>query len=169
MSYPALVEDYLKYVDYKNNFKQTGIIDLSETAFVYPTTLLPLGELVHNNQGQYVPPTSPNVASYVEIIINPNSLNSSHTYTPIVELPANSEDADEPLNKIFAMQRGPAEFGGESAFKYLVSELVDNIYQHSNFTRASFMGQRYDKLGFIDLSFYDNGVTIPRTFQEKGL
>ena len=50
----------------------------------------------------------------------------------------------------------------------VVSELVDNIYQHSQFTRALIMGQRYDRKDFIDLSFYDNGITIPQTFKEKG-
>lgn len=50
-----------------------------------------------------------------------------------------------------------------------MSELIDNIYQHSYFTRALIMGQRYDHKGFIVLTFYDDGsITIPQTFKENG-
>ena len=167
--YPDLVEQYIEYVNYKSEFEKTGKIDLSSMEFVYATTLLPLSGIILKNKQTYIPPESYEVKNYINTVIDPTSSNIEHTYTPIVTLPENSEDADEPLKKIFEMQRNPQDFGGISAFKYVVSELVDNIYQHSRFSRALIMGQRYDNLGFIDLIFYDNGITIPQTFKEKGL
>lgn len=167
--YPDLVTEYIEYVNYKCTFERTGRIDLSDAQFIYPTTLLPLSEIIIKNMEHYVPPKLYSVKNYIATILESTSSNISHTYTPIVALPKNCEDVDEPLKKIFAMQRNPNDFGGVSAFKYVVSELVDNIYQHSRFTRALIMGQRYDSKGFIDLSFYDNGITIPQTFKEKGL
>ena len=168
-TYPDLVSEYIEYVNYKSKFGQNSKIDLSDMKFVYPTTLLPLSEIILKNKDKYVPPKLYKVENYISTILESTSSNFKHTYTPIVALPESCEEVDEALKKIFEMQRSTSDFGGISAFKYVVSELVDNIYQHSRFTRALIMGQRYDTLGFIDLSFYDNGITIPQTFKEKGL
>lgn len=168
MAYPALVSEYVEYVGYKLNFEKTDRLDLSDVTFIFPTTLLPLSELIINNGEKYTPPTDYPVSNYISTIIKSTSSNLQKTYTPIVTLPNNIDDVDTNLKKIFEIQRNPSDFGGVSAFKYVVSELVDNIYQHSRFTRALIMGQRYDTKGFIDLSFYDNGITIPQTFKEKG-
>jgi hypothetical protein len=167
-AYPELVSEYIQYVNYKGDFERTGKIDLDDLQFVYPTTLLPLSEIILKNRDKYIPPKSYPVENYINTILDSTSSNFRHTYTPIVSLPENCEEIEEPLKTIFKMQRNLHDFGGVSAFKYVVSELVDNIYQHSRFTRALIMGQRYDNLGFIDLSFYDNGITIPQTFKEKG-
>jgi len=169
MKYPSLVSDYIEYVTYKENFEKSGSLDLSHAMFIFPTTLLPLSELIANNKEKYIPPTNYPASNYISTILASSSTNLQKTYTPIVALPQNSDDAEVNLKKIFEIQRNPNDFGGVSAFKYVVSELVDNIYQHSRFTRALIMGQRYDSKGFIDLCFYDNGITIPRAFKEKGL
>jgi len=168
MTHPDLVKEFIEAVNYKSDFVKNGTLDLSEMQFIFPTTLLPLSEIIINNNDKYIPPKSYPAANYIETVMNPSSSNLMKTYVPIVSLPKNYRDSDEPMKKIFAMQRNKDHFGGESAFKYVVSELVDNIYQHSRFTRALIMGQRFDAKGFIDLSFYDNGITIPETFREKG-
>jgi len=168
MAYPDLVSEYIEFVNYKSAFEKSGNLDLSGIKFIFPTTLLPLSEMIINNKEKYIPPTSHAPSNYISTIIESSSSNLSKTYMPIVALPENFEEVETYLKKIFEMQRNPNDFGGESAFKYVVSELVDNIYQHSRFTRALIMGQRYDYKGFIDLSFYDNGITIPQTFKEKG-
>ena len=167
-SYPDLVSEYVDYAYCRIMFKQTGKLDLSSVDFIYPTTLLPLSEIILNNRDKYIRPKLYSVANYVDTIINSTSSNKRHSYVSIVELPQNCEEAEETLKKIFAMQTDPNSFGGESAFKYVVSELVDNIYQHSSFSRALIMGQRYDSKGFIDISFYDNGITIPQSFKNSG-
>ena len=168
-SYPDLVSDYVSYLRYRRNFDQTNNLDLSNIEFIYPTTLLPLSEIILNYRERYTPPKLYPPRNYIATIINPISSNMSHSYAPIVNLPENCEEADATLQRIFAMQKQPHYFGGESAFKYVVSELVDNIYQHSGFSRAVIMGQRYDSKGFIDLSFFDNGITIPQSFRNGGL
>ena len=167
-SYPDLVSEYVRYAYYRTMFKQTSKLDLSSVDFIYPTTLLPLSEIILKNRDKYIRPKLYSVANYVDTIINSTSSNKRHSYVSIVELPQNCEEAEETLKKIFTMQTDPNSFGGESAFKYVVSELVDNIYQHSSFSRALIMGQRYDSKGFIDISFYDNGITIPQSFKNSG-
>lgn len=168
MSYPDLVAEYIDFINYKTNFEKDGKLDLSDAQFIFSTTLLPLSEIIINNKEKYIAPKIYKVSNYVNTIIGSTSSNLSNTYLPIVALPKNCEEAEAYLKKIFEMQKNSNDFGGVSAFKYVVGELVDNIYQHSRFTRALIMGQRYDNLGYIDLSFYDNGITIPQTFKEKG-
>lgn len=53
-------------------------------------------------------------------------------------------------------------------YTYVIGELMDNIYQHSEFTYASVMAQKYGKKGFIELCFFDNGITIPGSFAKHG-
>ncbi len=168
-SYPSLVTEYVEFVNYKSEFENSGKIDLSDTSFVFPTTFLPLSEIIVKNRENYIPPKSTNVANYITTMIDLPPSNLQHTYTPIVTLPESCEEVEGYLKEIFAMQKNTSDFGGISAFKYVVSELIDNIYEHSNFTKALIMGQRYDSKGFIDLSFYDNGITIPQSFKEKKL
>ena len=166
--YPDLVSEYVDYARHRIMFKQTGKLDLSSVNFIYSTTLLPLSEIILKNKDKYIRPKLYSVANYIDTIINSTSSNERRSYASIVKLPQNCEKVEESLKKIFAMQTDPNSFGGESAFKYVVSELVDNIYQHSSFSRALIMGQRYDVKGFIDISFYDNGITIPQSFKDNG-
>jgi len=169
MDYPALLTEYIKFVNYRINFEKEGKLDLTDVVFIFPTTLLPLSEFIINNQDKYIPPDDYPTANYISTIITATSSNPQKTYTPIVSLPNSYNDAEIYLKKLFDIQRSPNDFGGISAFKYVVSELVDNIYQHSRFTRALIVGQRFDYKGFVDLVFYDNGITVPQTFKEKGL
>ena len=46
-------------------------------------------------------------------------------------LPKKRNEATEILGCIFKLHNNGKEYGGETVFKYLVSELVDNIYEHS--------------------------------------
>lgn len=161
--YPQLVLDYLKYVDHKRSFGKTGKIDLSDVRFIYPTTFLPLSDLIVKHPSSYIEPSNPDTANYIQTIMNPHGSNAGKTYVPIVELPREQKDDAECMKRVYVIQRH-GDFGGESAFKYVVGELVDNMYQHSKFTRALIMGQRYNRMGFTDLSFFDDGITIPKTY-----
>ena len=113
-SHPDLVAAYVTYAYYRNTFEQTNKIDLSSANFLYPTTLLPLSEIIRKNNYEYTRPQLRKVANYVDTIIDPTSSNKRHSYIPIVELPQNCEKVEETLKKIFAMQTDPHSFGGES-------------------------------------------------------
>ena len=94
----------------------------------------------------------------------------SRTYVPLAKLPTNEGESSTMLEHIYEVQRSDTSvFGGEMALKYVVGELVDNIYQHSRFKIAFVMAQRYPKLGYIELAFIDNGITIQGSYKDHGL
>jgi len=72
------------------------------------------------------------------------------------------------MQHLYKLGDNGAKFGGEAAFKYILNELVDNIYEHSKFTEAFVMAQTYPKIKFIEICFFDNGITIPGSFNKTG-
>jgi hypothetical protein len=56
-----------------------------------------------------------------------------------------------------------------NCIKYIISELVDNIEQHSDFTTASIMAQYYPKKNMVDIGVIDNGITIPYLLEINNL
>lgn len=166
--YPELVSEFIKYMDYKMKFDETGVLDMSDEEFIVSTTLLPLSNIIINHPNQYRKPTKYPPSNYIDTVINPASSNASSSYAPIVKLPENVEQAEGYLDKVFAMQTYLNKFN-TSSFVYVVSELIDNIYQHARCSRAVVMGQRFATKKYMDLSIYDNGITIPKIFEEKNL
>ena len=44
---------------------------------------------------------------------------------------------------------------------------MDNIDQHSRYTHASIMAQFFPKKNIVDIGVIDNGLSIPRLFEEN--
>lgn len=166
----ALTNQYVNYCDCLSNFRDTGKIDLSSYDFFFPTTLLPICNLIMENTSvTYTPPSNVLVDRYIDTMINPSPDGGTGTYVPIVQLIGDSGIGVRDMNKVYQIQKNdPTIFGNESVFNYVVGELIDNIHEHSKCTRAMIMGQKYETKRFIDLCFFDNGITIPKTFENEG-
>jgi hypothetical protein len=84
-------------------------------------------------------------------------------------LPQDYRECESVLEAVYSLQsRGGWFDENTAAFKYVVGELVDNIYQHSLFDYAYIMAQRYPARRFVELCFYDDGIGIPGSFQLAG-
>ena len=169
---PALVQGYLEYARVQNNYLETGTIDLSNIAWIYPSTLLPSIGLITNNPGApYISPSDPNVASYIVTMVMMGIDYAPHggTYVPIIAIPSNERELDPVLQRLYNLNNDGREYGGINAFKYLVGELVTNIYEHSQFRHAYVMAQRYPCKGFVEICFFDDGNTIPGSLSSAGL
>jgi hypothetical protein len=141
--------------------------------WVYPTTLLPLTGFLVASRGRsltYVPPLDINVADYIRLMIENPFPDRPHrkSYVPNNFLPRNQSDADAILNRIMKLQNDGQGIGGQSAFAYLIGELTTNIYEHSEFRNAMVMAQRYEKKRFVEVTFYDDGITIPGSLRKAG-
>jgi hypothetical protein len=73
------------------------------------------------------------------------------------------------LKRIFDFNSNGVEYGGENAFKYLIGEMVTNIYEHSMFNNALVMAQKYATKKYVDICFCDNGISIPGSFERAGM
>jgi len=167
--YPILLQEYLKFCDIREKYKTVNIINLSPYDWFYPTSLLPLGKLLKENvrSMNYIPPVY-NVAQYISIIMGTTHPIDS-TYVPIMYLPENERDARDIIRELQILYNNGKEYGGINAFNFLIDELIDNIYTHSGFSVASVMAQRYDKKGFVEISIFDDGISIPACFEKHGI
>ncbi|HRU11298.1 MAG: hypothetical protein KBH31_03385 [Methanomassiliicoccales archaeon] len=169
---PALVEGYLEYARIQTKYYETGTIDLGNIGWIYPSTLLPCVGLVANDpDAPFIPPSDPNVAGYIAAMITRGSDNTplGSTYVPIVALPSDERDLSPVLQRLYRLNNDGREYGGECAFKYVVGEFVANIYEHSHFHHAYIMAQKYPGKGFVEFSFYDDGMTIPGSLSSAGM
>jgi len=80
-------------------------------------------------------------------------------------LPKDPKDAAGMLSILYDKLENGKNIGGQNAFKYMISEMVDNIYQHSYFKTAFFMAQKYSRNKYIEICFYDDGIGIPESFR----
>ena len=166
--YPDLVQNYAEYARINASYLETGSVDLADVRFIYPTTLLPLSGLITSSPSCYVEPTQSAPRGYISTILCPSPRGQGKSHVSLAELPHDKEESSAVLSDIFSMCKSMGkQDGSRSALVYAVSELVDNIYEHSQFTRALVIGQRYDYKGFADISFYDDGMTIPGSLKAK--
>jgi hypothetical protein len=92
------------------------------------------------------------------------------TYLAPAKLPSSASDCEGVLEDLNSLQTRSKLFRkNEIAYKYIIAELVDNIYEHSEFGLAYVMAQKYVRGGYIELVFFDDGITIPGSFDKHGM
>lgn len=165
---PETLQEYIKYCTIRDNALNSNTIDLSQYYWFYPSCLLPLANFLKNNINSmnYIPPPY-SVEKYINTIINCSYLSNS-TYMPILNLPEKQSELSDLTQKLEKFHNKGIDYGGRNAFNYLITELINNIYDHSKFNNASVMAQRYEKKEFIEISIYDDGISIPTCFEEHG-
>lgn len=168
----SLLDNYLDYGKVQSVFSKTGVVDLSNLSWIYPTTLLPsIGLLLNDSNSGYEAPQDPKAASYIETMIEQGIKHriGPSSYVPVIALPEDERKLDPVLAHVYKLNNDGREYGGINAFKYLVGELVTNIYEHSRFKNAFIMAQKYSNKKFVDISFYDDGITIPGSLTNAGM
>lgn len=161
---PPVLRSYLAFCRVRSGYRDSGKLVL-DADFVFPTTLLPLAVLVAGC-GKPVRASNPAVQGYVDWILQADDPISGGTYVPFVRLPANPEGYAGVLRHLEDLTVTTQLFSGNrDAYHYLLSELVDNIYEHARASRAYVMAQRYPKKGLIETCFMDDGMTIPKSLE----
>jgi hypothetical protein len=168
---PKLWREYEEFCSIRRAGMAEGNCDLSDLDWVYPTTLLPLGTFLATSRRSYTPPKDQGVADYISIMLRTDTgrTDPTRSYVPLVPLPPRNGDEDRVLGLIYRLHDHGRLYGGESAFKYLIAEMVDNVYQHSRFSNAFVMAQRYDKKGFVEIAIIDDGITIGGSLRSSGM
>ncbi len=164
---PVVLQEYLNFCKIRENSEHTKIIDLSPYNWFYPTSMLPLCNLLKNRGSMIVISPHERVSNYISIIMGTSY--GSSTYIPITYLPKEQNEVSGVINQLQKWHNNGIYYGGMNAFSFLIGELIDNIYQHSDFTNASVMAQRYEGKGFTEISIFDDGISIPACFENHGL
>ena len=166
---PEQVFEFTKFCSLIVDSKKSNSIDLSGCGWFYPTQLLPLIVFIKQNPHiEIISPENIGVSNYLATIKDKGEIKQK-SYLPLVELPREETLVDETLKKLYNLTNLNKEYGGESAFKYTIGELVDNVYQHSEFKNAFVMAQSYSSKGFIEICFCDDGITIPGSLKKAGM
>lgn len=168
LSAPPLVESYLQYCDIAAECKENKVLNLSTIEWIYPGCLLPILGTLKQNGMKYIPPKNPSVEKYLNIM-EKNHRSPPQTAVPIVPLPKGDRDNKEANRQAQKITDDGKITGGKQATAYFIDELVNNIYDHSKFNNAFIMAQRYNKMKFMEIGFYDDGVSIPGSYREYGM
>lgn len=158
-----IVRSYLDFCNAKLEMED-NILDLSHVNFIYPTLLLPTFRFISNSE--YKARLNHNNVGYAKRMLNPSS-HINKTYIPYRSLPLSSKRARLVIDKIIKLIEPDSEW--EYAFDYLITELIDNIYQHSEFSSAHIFAQKFPKKKYTETCIIDNGITIPGSFSKFGL
>ena len=157
--------DYHQFSQLRSEARATNKLDLSTIAWFYPTLLLPLGLYIRQNRDiEVVSPNDPGVSNYFDIITKTNEADVNKSYIPIIKIPRNIHELDTNKLNCFA-----ENCGGKTPLQYFIGELITNIYEHSSFSTAYVMAQRYLKRGFIEFCIIDNGISIPKSYEAAGI
>ncbi len=141
---------------------------MSSYSWFYPTSLILLSFFRRENiDYQYIEPDS-NVEQYIKTILN-STYSENSSYVPITYFSKYENHKDKIIDKLQTKYNNGNHYGGPNAFNFLMNELIDNIYTHSDFTKACVMAQQYKAKGFVEISIYDNGISIPSCFEKHGV
>lgn len=161
----SLIHYYFEFTQLRAKALATGKLDLSSIRWFYPTLLLPLGVFIKQNKGIIlIPPRDKRVSNYFVIITGNDGTSKSGSYLPIIEIPKTESGLEAELGRLNSYA---SDCGGTNALQYFIGELVDNIYQHSQFSTAFITAQKYPKLGFLEFCIVDNGISIPQSYEDN--
>ncbi|MEM4324035.1 MAG: ATP-binding protein, partial [Candidatus Nitrosocaldaceae archaeon] len=163
---PELVDSYIKYLKYVKEYENQGIIDLSSVKFFYPTTILPLSLFIKEHNCKYNEPADPNVAYYIRLINKGSTQYDSSSYIPIIPLPSSKKEFDDSY-MLLSKYLNTWLSNISDILTYIIYELVENSYQHSQCTLAYIMAQAYKNRGFVEFVVIDNGITIGGSLRQN--
>ena len=93
------------------------------------------------------------------------------SYLPLCSFAMTDSNKDTfgSMIKSVLMKQANIGQGGSSALSYLISELLDNIYEHSQSPNGYIFSQYLDHEGVIDLCIADTGITVAGSFERAKL
>jgi anti-sigma regulatory factor (Ser/Thr protein kinase) len=185
--------DFIRFIDETPKAKNI-IINLKNVRFVHPTFILAIAALsdLLEKKGSTLKigqPIEGLCSSYLSIIkfpsgIKPDKLESWEsklkkfkykTYFPIINFPADKVVNNTSLReKLFSelnlllKNRLNLDPDYENALSYLISEISDNIIEHSGIDRGWLMVQYYPNTLYVDICIIDTGKTILGSYKDAG-
>jgi len=158
-------------------------IDLSELQWVSPLSVLPVSSLLFDLKNKDYDfsinkSISLNVKSYLRTIkffegVHSHSyFKSNKNYIPIVSLlnsPTTVQNRDQVLSSFLdiLLRKIGCKRNLLNGLTYALSEIFDNIWEHSQTKHGWFLAQYYDRKNYADICFLDNGISIKGAYEKK--
>ncbi|MFC7098857.1 hypothetical protein [Halobaculum marinum] len=157
-------------------------IDLSNNNWFTPVFLTPLSVKLNQlrNRGTEVSvnlPRHTGIQIYMDQIGFPFGANNPRQqykrHLPLCRL--NTDDDDDAidvigqeLRRIIKRHFGGLDAGQTQGINLPISEIIDNVDQHSECNCGAVLVQQYEDRGCLDICIVDDGVTIPGNFEKHG-
>lgn len=157
--------------------------NLSSLNWVCPLLVLTLSAYINDTESEFTTDEFCEIKSYLNTIKFPKGVNSissfqqqiqqGKNYIPISVLEKEAREARERLESLFSQMVWrllKAISGAEGAIYYPITELVNNIFEHSKRDKGFIFGQFYPKKNYLDICIVDRGRGLKATYKdEKGL
>ncbi len=154
--------------------------DLSNLVWACPVLLTPLAAYIQTTSSTFKIPHSHPIKPYLESIQFPDGIDfispsamiwqREKTYLPIEVLKKEAGADRERLESLFAdmvLKIMDAVPGTQSSIYYPMSELVANIFDHSNAGKGFIFGQYYPKKEYLDICIVDRGRGLSKTYADE--
>ncbi|MFW6029746.1 MAG: ATP-binding protein [Halanaerobiales bacterium] len=159
-------------------------INLSNLSFIHPLYSLSLSALINQKRNEGFTVNISNYdsiqcSSYLRVINFPEGIElnqsqlqyySDRNYLPIVKFPNEETSLNKVLTSVLNLIRNNFSLSRElfNGLYYLISELTDNINQHSIAANGWITAQYYPNKHFIDVCIIDNGIGILNSYKNQG-
>ena len=166
------------YKIFKGNVMDERLLfDMRSTTWIVPLLVLPITSYIRDTQSEYELPRNQNVREYLEVIGFPDGISSleqienrvGSSYIPICVLYKYNQDREDLQSKFIEMVYKvlkPTQ-GVKDGIAYPISELVDNIFDHSKVNEGWVFAQHYPTKGYVDLCIVDRGRGIANSYKEE--
>ena len=165
-----LLNDYRKFEKLVNKYDGSGILNISTTYFLAPTTLIPLLCFINGNEINKII-TNPCTNDYVYRILNGMKICATIPYT-ILPTSEKTRQNDDIASKM-ALNFGHEEYTGSQTIFHVYNELINNVYNHTPFeegyaNHGYIYAQKYPSKRKLDVCVMDDGLSIPGKFEMYG-
>lgn len=153
-----------------------------ELSFVHPLVLLPVCAYMNTSNSTHTINGNNAIKSYLDTICFPEGITSidsfeqqiqqTKNYIPISVLIRDQDAKRERLESLFAniVYKSIKSLQDDSikdAIYYPISELVSNIFDHSNNEQGFIFGQYYDKKDCLEICIVDRGRGLATAYEEE--
>ena len=107
--------------------------------------------------------------NYFNLVTGDPSHNKTDSFIPVIRANRLDDSYLQQIYTLIAVKELNADIRIKNTIRYVLSELVANMDEHSKCNDSVFMAQNYQKLKFMEGGFFDNGITIPGSLRDAEL
>lgn len=164
--------------------KETNYIDLGEINWVSPLSILPLAAFLRNKVEKKYPisiiyPEDRQCSTYLKTIrfykgiSSAQELKKQKSYIPIAAVSGERKNIRQRdliisyLAELLLKSTG-CKKGLANALSYPITEMFDNIWEHSKSPFGWFLAQYYKNKRYMDICILDTGISIMKSYENSG-
>lgn len=153
--------DFLEIMK-NHNLDYDEEIDINNCRFLPPTLMLPLISLSENYGKKIGEHNDKRLNDYKNSVLG--YIENKETTLPMERI---KNDTSEIITtRLYDLLNKPE--WGENIFKFISFELLQNVYDHSDYDDGFVLAQTYHNAGWIDICFMDNGNGITGSYEKVG-